>query len=167
MPAISRPSNDALDLIHCEAHDILVDDCINNEDISLSLGITDHGSVWPTLNLWDKNENWSGEWSKKCKWFTSHIREIARCSPLTILIHQQWKATVCHHTVTAFKSHWIFGTKAYAAGVSELETLFPPPEPLMLESPWTADDLVGYFTGQVCQPTLTFHLPVCIPLLNH
>lgn len=135
--AISGPSSDALNLNRCEAHDALVDDCVSDEDISLLLGVTDRGSVWPTLDLWEKNENWSGEWGEKCeRWFTGRIREIARGSPSAMLTRQQWKATVRHRTLTAFKSHRTLGTEAHAAWVcSELETLFPPPEPLALESP--------------------------------
>ncbi|KAG2082630.1 hypothetical protein BD769DRAFT_1300352, partial [Suillus cothurnatus] len=77
--AISGPSSDATTLIHCESHETLVDDYVSDEDISLLLGITDRGSLWPTLDLWEKNENWSGEWGAKSeRWFTARIREIAR-----------------------------------------------------------------------------------------
>jgi hypothetical protein len=84
--AILGPLNDALNLIHCEAHDALVDGCVSDEDISLLLGVTDCGGIWPTLDLWQTNENWSGECSKKSeRWFTAHVREIARGSPSAIL----------------------------------------------------------------------------------
>ncbi|KAG2031211.1 hypothetical protein BDR03DRAFT_1016298 [Suillus americanus] len=133
--AISGPSSNASMLIHCESHNSLVDDTVSDEDISLLLGITDCGSLWPTLDLWEKNENWSGEWGAKSeRWFTAHIREIARGSPSTVLSRQQWKSAIRRHTVTAFNSHRTFGTEAHADWVcSELEILFPSPEPLMLQ----------------------------------
>jgi hypothetical protein len=135
--AISGPSSDATTLIHCESHETLVDDYVSDEDISLLLGITDRGSLWPTLDLWEKNENWSGEWGAKSeRWFTARIREIARGSRSAILTRQQWKAAVRRHTVTAFNNICTVGTEAHAAWVcSQLEELFPPPESLALEIP--------------------------------
>ncbi|KIK36125.1 hypothetical protein CY34DRAFT_16598 [Suillus luteus UH-Slu-Lm8-n1] len=132
--AISGPSSDASKLFRCEAHDTLVDDTVSDEDINLLLGITDRGSIWPTLDLWEKNENWAGEWGARSeRWFTARIREIERSSLSAILTRQQWKSAIRRHTVTAFKSDRTFGTEAHAAWVcSELETLFPPSEPLTL-----------------------------------
>lgn len=135
--AISGPSSNASKLIRCEAHGTLVDDAVSDEDIDLLLGVTDRGSIWPTLDLWEKNENWAGEWGAKSeRWFTARIREIERHSLSAILTRQQWKCAIRRHTVTAFKSDHTFGTEAHAAWVcSEIEALFPPSEPLSLDNP--------------------------------
>lgn len=134
--AIPGPSSNALNLIDCKAHDTLVDDCVSDKDISLLLGVTNHGSIWPTLDLWQNNKNWSGEWSKKLeRWFTAHMREIDRGSPLVILTQQQWKVAVCRHTVMTFNNICMLGIEAHAAWVcSQSAEFFPPSLTLTLES---------------------------------
>ncbi|KAG2107600.1 hypothetical protein DEU56DRAFT_688819, partial [Suillus clintonianus] len=95
--AISVPSADASLHLHFDqgADPTVVDDRLSDAEISLLLGITENGSIWPTLEIWEKNEHWSGEWNAKAeRWFQAHIREISTGSHFAIRTRKQWKATV-------------------------------------------------------------------------
>jgi hypothetical protein len=77
--AISAPSTDISLHLHFD-HTVdltMVDDRVTKAEIVLLLGVTKSGSVWPTLDIWERHELWFGEWSAKAKrWFQSHIQQI-------------------------------------------------------------------------------------------
>ncbi|KAG1863907.1 hypothetical protein F4604DRAFT_1929029 [Suillus subluteus] len=127
--AISGPSIDAAVHLHFDegGDRTTLDDRVSKAEISLLLGIAENGSIWPTLDIWERNEHWSGEWSAKAeRWFQSRIRQIETSSHFSLRTRKQWKAAIRRHTAAASSNSGTVGTEAHAARVClELDELFP------------------------------------------
>ncbi|KAG2038741.1 hypothetical protein BDR03DRAFT_1009492 [Suillus americanus] len=130
--ASSGPSVDATVHLHFDEGDdhTTVDDRVSEAEIALLLGITENGSIWPTLDIWERNEHWCGEWNAKSeRWFQFRIRQIESSAHFSLHTRKQWKAAIRRHTARAFSNSGTVGTEAHAERVClELDELFPLPE---------------------------------------
>jgi hypothetical protein len=134
--ALAGPSAHARCQSDDRSDEAIVDDCVNEAEISLLLGVSELGSVWPTLDIWERSENWTGEWSEKGeKWFQSHIHNVSVGSPTSILTRQQWKSKFRQHTVASLKKTNRLGTEVHAEAVCvQLVELYPPATSIDLDS---------------------------------
>ncbi|KAG1885362.1 uncharacterized protein F5891DRAFT_905367, partial [Suillus fuscotomentosus] len=76
--ALSGPSTDAYVHGNIQRNGTHIDDAVFPQDIQLLLGVAaDNSSLWPPLDIFDRYQKWTGEWTALWEtWFMDRVSMI-------------------------------------------------------------------------------------------